>query len=112
MKNLTEEEFEFLSKYEDRFNSAATANYVRAIPSGIVHKMREIYSRLIEKPYAMNENCGSCILNLCRKIKPVYDEYKETIQRNSTGCTTETQSDPSDVVGGKEQTGDTNTSSE
>lgn len=106
IKQLTKEEFEFLEKYEDRLNTAATSAYVRTIPSATVHRMREIYSRLIGQTYAMNENCGGCILTLCRKLNKPYNDYKETIQRNSTGRTTEVDSDTTKAVGGEVETGD------
>ena len=107
MEKLTKEEFEYLSKYEDRLKTAVGSNFVRAIPSGVVHKMREIYSRLIGKTYSMNENCGGCILTLCKKLNTPYNEYKETIEGNSTGCTTETDTDTPEISGGEVQTGDT-----
>lgn len=107
MEKLTKEEFEYLKKYEDRLNSAAGSNFVRAIPSGVVHTMREIYSRLIGQTYAMNEHCGGCVLALCKKLNKPYNEYKETIEGNSTGCTTETDTDTPKVSGGEIQTGDT-----
>lgn len=107
MEKLTKEEFEYLSKYEDRLKTAVGSNFVRAIPSGVVHKMREIYSRLIGKTYSMNENCGGCILTLCKKLNKPYNEYKETIEGNSTGCTTETDTDTPEISGGEVQTGDT-----
>lgn len=107
MEKLTKEEFEYLSKYEDRLKTAVGSNFVRAIPSGVVHKMREIYSRLIGKTYSMNENCGGCILTLCKKLNTPYNEYKETIEGNSTGCTTETDTDTPENRGGEVQTGDT-----
>lgn len=107
MEKLTKEEFEYLSKYEDRLKTAVGSNFVRAVPSGAVHKMREIYSRLIGKTYSMNENCGGCILTLCKKLNTPYNEYKETIEGDSTGCTTETDTDTPEISGGEIQTGDT-----
>lgn len=106
MEKLTQEEFDYLSKYEDRLNTAKTANYTRAVPSGIVHKMREIYSRLIGKYYSMNENCGSCILALLKKLYTPYYEYKQTIEGDSARCSTESEQDTSNASGGKEQTAD------
>lgn len=109
MEKLRQDEFEFLDRYKDRLISASQSAYInRSLPSAVVHKMREIYSRLIDRPYSMNEGCGSCILTLCRKLFYPYDEYKQTIERNSAGCTTETQQNSTDASGGKEQTGDTN----
>ncbi|MBO7712583.1 MAG: hypothetical protein J6S85_03385 [Methanobrevibacter sp.] len=101
-------EFEFLKNYEDRLKTASTAAYIsKSMPTSVVHKMREIYSRLIGQSYAMNENCGGCILTLCRKLYPLYYEYKQTIERNSAGCSTESEQDTSNASGGKEQTADT-----
>lgn len=102
MEKLTQEEFEFLENYEDRLNSATTANYTRAIPSGVVHQMREIYSRLIGKYYSMSESCGRCILTLCKKLYAPYYEYKQTIQRDSARCTNESEQNTSDASGGNE----------
>lgn len=106
MEKLTQEEFEFLSKYEDRLNSAKTANYTRAIPSGVVHRMREIYSRLIDKYYSMSESCGRCILTLLIKLYTPYYEYKQTIEGDSARCSTESEQDNGTSSGGKEQTAD------
>lgn len=47
MEKLTEEEFKFLELYENRINSAHISSYAKSMPSGVVHRMREIYSRLI-----------------------------------------------------------------
>lgn len=80
---LTAEEYQLLDKYSDRLNTAVRSSYVRAIPSGDVHRMRMIYSRLIDRPYSMNESCSSCILTLCKKLKKIYDEYNETIKKQS-----------------------------
>jgi hypothetical protein len=51
MESLTQEEYAFLKTYEDRLNTASKSQYVRAIPSGDIHKMRMIYSRLFMFPF-------------------------------------------------------------
>lgn len=107
MEKLTEEEFKFLELYENRINSAHISSYAKSMPSGVVHRMREIYSRLIGQWYQMNENCGSCVLTLLRKLYTPYYEYKQTIQGNSAGCSTESEQDNGTSSGGKEQTADT-----
>lgn len=107
METLTQEEYEFLQKYEDRLQSATTSSYIRALRSGEIHKMREIYSRLIGKTYQMNESCGSCILNLCRKLYPIYNEYRNNLERDSSGQTAEDQCDSDSTVGGKVKTRNT-----
>ena len=107
MENLKQEEYEYLKKYEDRLNSAISANYVRAIPSGVVHKMREIYSRLIGQTYSMNENCGACVLTLCRKLYKPYEEYKQSIEWNSNRQVSEEEQNTGIAVGGEIKAGNT-----
>lgn len=106
MEKLTQEEFEYLKQYEDRLITATNSTYARALSSGAVHRMREIYSRLIGETYSMNEACGSCILTLCRKLYQPYNDYKQEIERNSTRCTTKVNSDSTKISGGEIKTGD------
>lgn len=106
MEKLTKEEYEFLKLYEDRINSAHTSAYAKSMPSSVVHRMREIYSRLIGQWHSMNENCGSCVLTLLRKLYTPYYEYKQSIEGNSARCSTESEQDTSNASGGKEQTAD------
>ena len=107
MEKLTEEEFKFLEQFEDRINSAHISAYAKTMNSSVVHRMREIYSRLIGKWHQMNENCGSCVLTLLRKLYAPYYEYKQTIERNSARCTNESEQNTSNASGGKEQNADT-----
>lgn len=109
MERLTEQEFNFLKQYENRLISASNSSYIKSMPSGVVHRMREIYSRLIGQWYSMNENCGSCVLTLCRKLYQPYYEYKQSIKGNSAGCSTESEQDIGTSSGGEKQTADTRT---
>lgn len=103
MEKLTKEEYEFLTTYKDRLETATISNYIRAIPSNQVHQMRVIYSRIIGSEYQMTETCGACVLTLCKKLKPIYDEYEKDIEGNTTGCPSETESDSSEISGGEKQ---------
>lgn len=107
MEKLNNEEYEYLKKYEDRLITASGSNYARAIPSGAVHKMREIYSRLIGQTYAMNESCGACVLTLCKKLYPPYKQYDDEIKRNSTRRTSKSKSDSGKTITRKVETGNT-----
>lgn len=107
MEKLNEQEFNFLKQYEDRLKSASNSAYIKSMPSAAVHTMREIYSRLIGQTYSMNENCGGCILTLCRKLYKPYEEYKRTIEGNSAGQRTEENEDSSNASGGKVKNSDT-----
>lgn len=103
---LTQEEFDFLKQYEDRFETAHTSNFARGLGSKIVEEMRRIYSRLIDKNYSMNINCGGCILTLLKKLYPYYNEYRE-IQRNSSGQTSAPEQNTGNAVTGEVETGNT-----
>ena len=106
MEKLNEQEFNFLKQYEDRLESASNSAYIRSMSSAAVHTMREIYSRLIGRTYSMNENCGGCILTLCRKLYKPYEEYKQSIEGNSSGRTTKSEQDTQNASGGEKQTED------
>ena len=107
MEKLTKEEYEFLKEYEDRLNSATTSQYIRAIPSGAVHKMRLIYSRLIGSNYSMNESCGGCIITLCRKINVPYNEYKQSIKGDANRQVSAEEPNTGKTSRRKKQAGDT-----
>lgn len=106
MEKLNEQEFNFLKQYEDRLKSASNSAYIKSMPSAAVHTMREIYSRLIGQTYSMNENCGGCILTLCRKLKPIYDEY--TVKRESIRCSAESESNTGAISSGEIEDRNTN----
>lgn len=103
---LTKEEFDYLKQFEDRFETAHTSNFARSIGSKTVEEMRRIYSRLIDKNYSMNINCGGCILTLLKKLYPYYNEYRE-IERNSSGQANQTEQNTGNAVAGEIETGDT-----
>lgn len=105
MEMLTKEEFDTLTEYADRLATAANSDYIRALSSNVVHTYRMIYSRLIGETYSMNEHCGSCVLELCKRLKPYYDAYeKEANKGNTSGDTTETKPDTTEASGGEKQT--------
>lgn len=76
---LTEDQFNYLSAFEDRFRCAITSNYCRNIQSKDVIKIREIYEGILGHTYVMSINCSTCILGLIKRIAPIYFEYKEMI---------------------------------
>lgn len=102
---ITSEEYEFLKQYDDRFETAFHSNFARAIPSTIVGRMKDIYSRLIGQPYSMNTSCGGCVLNLLKKLYPYYNEYRE-IERNTSRQVPETEQDSGTVSTGENEAGD------
>ena len=47
MKELTKEQYEYLSKFDNRFKCAVRANYCRNIQKEDTERMRAIYEELI-----------------------------------------------------------------
>nr|DAV91394.1 MAG TPA: hypothetical protein [Bacteriophage sp.] len=80
MKELTKEQYEYLSKFDNRFKCAVRANYCRNIQKEDTERMRAIYEELIEQPYKMNINCGTCVLNLIKRLGVYYFEYVEKLK--------------------------------
>lgn len=98
---MTKEEFEYLSQFDDRFNTATKANYARAVQSKDVEKIRDIYSRLIGQPYKMNTNCSTCVLKLLQKLSKYYFEHGEKNSRE----TQESETEHNDVGQGNQEEG-------
>ena len=84
MKQLTEEQYEYLNQFEDRFICATKSNYCRNVQKQDVIKLKEIYEYLIEQEYRMSISCATCILNLIKRIAPIYFEYKEKLKENES----------------------------
>lgn len=84
MKQLTEEQFEYLRGFEDRFITATKSNYCRNVQKQDVIKLKEIYEYLIEQEYIMSVACATCIFNLIKRIAPIYFEYKEKLNENGS----------------------------
>lgn len=80
---LTLDQFNYLSTFEDRFKCALTSNYCRNVQSKDVMKIKEIYEGIIGQTYRMAGNCATCILNLMKKIGPIYFECKEIIENGT-----------------------------
>nr|UVM99291.1 MAG: hypothetical protein [Bacteriophage sp.] len=84
MKQLTEEQFKYLRGFEDRFVTATKSNYCRNVQKQDVIKIKEIYEYLIEQEYRMSVACATCILNLIKRIAPIYFEYQEKLKTNES----------------------------
>lgn len=84
MKQLTEEQFKYLRGFEDRFVTATKSNYCRNVQKQDVIKLKEIYEYLIEQEYRMSVACATCILNLIKRIAPIYFEYQEKLKENES----------------------------
>lgn len=75
---MTDENFEFLSKYSKCYKTAETSNYSSAIPTKDLLKMDEIYKE--EKGNSIkpkNFSCPSCNLTFLKKIGKLWNEENE-----------------------------------
>jgi hypothetical protein len=84
MKQLTEDQFKYLKGFEDRFITATKSNYCRNVQKQDVIKIKEIYEYIIEQEYRMSIACATCILNLIKRIAPIYFEYQEKLKTNES----------------------------
>lgn len=73
-----------MSTFEDRFKCALNSNYCRNLQTRDVVKLREIYEGIIGEPYRMSVNCSTCILNLVKRLAPIYFECKEIIENEKS----------------------------
>lgn len=84
MAKLTQEQFEFLQKFEDRLISAVTAKYAVNILTADLLKIKDIYESIIEKHYTFNKNCSACRLKLLQRVAPYYFEFKKEVENGKT----------------------------
>lgn len=78
MKELTKEQYDYLKQFDNRFITATKSDYCRNVQKKDVIKIKEIYEYIIEQEYRVNPSCGTCILNLIRKVAPIYFGYEES----------------------------------
>lgn len=71
---MTNEDFNYFSKYADRFQSAVHSNYARNISSA---EMKELVARFYDLTgirLTANTSCSRCVLQNFRIIGEVYEE--------------------------------------
>lgn len=72
--NFTQEDIQYLSKFESNFNTAIKANYTRNIPRKDVEKMVEIYNRVNGKALRLCTYCSSSVLSFLKDIGKLYND--------------------------------------
>lgn len=78
--NFTQEDIQYLSKFESNFNTAIKANYTRNIPKKDVEKMVEIYNRVNGKTLKLCSYCSSSVLSFLKDIGKEYFEVQAGIE--------------------------------
>lgn len=76
--NFTEEDIQYLKKFESNFNTAIKANYTRNIPRKDVENMVEIYNRVNGKALKLCSYCSSSVLSF---LKDIGQQYFNAVQK-------------------------------
>lgn len=76
----TQEDIQYLSKFESNFNTAIKANYTRNIPKKDIEKMVEIYNRVNGKALKLCSYCSSSVLYFLKDIGKLYFEVQAGIE--------------------------------
>jgi hypothetical protein len=79
MNKLTNEQYNYLSQFEDRMRCALHSNYCRNIQRNDLLTIKEIYESLIGTTYKMSMSCSTCMLNLMKRIAVPYFEYQNEL---------------------------------
>lgn len=75
---LTESQYKNLVKLERHLVTAYKANYVTAIYKSTAEALAAIFNEVFntnKKP----TNCGKCVLDMCKRLAPLFFNYKETL---------------------------------
>lgn len=72
---LTNEQFEFLSLYEERFNEVLNQRVYRNLPDKTISKMAEIYHTATQTPQR-GYSCMQCRFNFLKRLATLYTAEK------------------------------------
>lgn len=73
----TDEQFNELAQYEDRFNTAVYLRYARALPNGALERITEIHHAATGSKLRANGNCADCVKRVLRAVGVSYFTDKE-----------------------------------
>lgn len=69
---FTDEQFQVLSQYEDRFHTAVYADWARNPGSIILRTIHEIWKKVTGVEEQMRFSCAHCILRLLKEVGTAY----------------------------------------
>lgn len=78
---FTKEQIKELAPYEEYFESATIANYVRNIPNEKITKIKEIWETASGEKVREKLTCGACLLNFIKRVGDNY--YKDKNQKKN-----------------------------
>lgn len=93
INRISDEDFAFLSNYEDAFRTATESNYIKqAIGTANALRMKNIYSKLVGFEYKATMSCGKCVLNLVKRLSKFYYEERQYREEKRSGKADGTES--------------------
>lgn len=74
---MSDQDFEYLKKFELNFTTALESNYSRAMLRSEYEEVIRIYNKVTGESYKTNLTCSHCCLKLLQKVGRLYfDESK------------------------------------
>ncbi len=80
---FNKEQIKALEPYEEYFESATIANYVRNIPGEKITTIKEIWETASGEKVREKLTCGACLLNFMKRVGQNYYKDKKTIQKRN-----------------------------
>lgn len=77
---FTEEDIQYLKKFESNFNTAIKTSYTRNVPRKDIEKMLDIYNRVNGKTLNICTYCTSSILSF---LKDIGQQYFNAVQKGN-----------------------------
>lgn len=74
---MTRKQYDYLSQFDDRFETATKADYIRNILHSDAEKILEIYREVSGDTSPFSLNCSSCVFRLVQKLAKYYFAYKK-----------------------------------
>ena len=90
---MTDEQFQALAQYEDRFTTAINAKWCRYPGLAALQTMVSVYNSVTGKTLRLNSGCSRCVLHVVQDAGRLYFAEKarrEAVQATETARASET----------------------
>ena len=90
---MTDEQFQALAQYEDRFTTAINAKWCRYPGLAALQTMVSVYNSVTGKTLRLNSGCSRCVLHVVQDTGRLYFAEKarrEAVQATETARASET----------------------
>ena len=90
---MTDEQFQALAQYEDRFTTAINAKWCRYPGLAALQTMVSVYNSVTGQTLRLNSGCSRCVLHVVQDTGRLYfaeKERREAVQATETARASET----------------------